>query len=190
MRRISYLFSLCALWLVCSAFVTLDTSATDQKKKGQTEQKAAQPAEKKAKKKKQPYTGKRSLFGKPDYQNAKLGVEETMSPNPIWAFGFSASFTDSTVYITDMQLIEDVKVASKTRFIEGRYDYSVQLKNYLENNLKQKNRVCVMMYATRKLDAERKYSEVRKRYTNFTHMNIKYLNASEFKFVKPQLDEQ
>ncbi len=50
---------------------------------------------------------------------------------PVYAFGISASFTDTVVYFTDIQILDSAKV-SKEGFLAHRELYSYQLKNYLK----------------------------------------------------------
>lgn len=46
---------------------------------------------------------------------------------PVYAFGISASFTDTVVYFTDIQILDSAKV-SKEGFLAHRELYSYQLK--------------------------------------------------------------
>ena len=52
----------------------------------------------------------------------------------MYMFGFSASFQDSIIYMTDVQEIEGVWYDTKTKFLLGREHYSYQLKEYLATN--------------------------------------------------------
>ena len=52
---------------------------------------------------------------------------------PVYAFGISASFTDTVVYFTEIQILDSVSL-SKEGFLAHRELYSYQLKNYLEDN--------------------------------------------------------
>ena len=51
----------------------------------------------------------------------------------VYAFGIAASFTDTVVYFTDIQILDSAKV-SKEGFLTHRDLYSYQLKNYVEDN--------------------------------------------------------
>ena len=51
----------------------------------------------------------------------------------VYAYGFSASFKDSVVYFTEIQEIDSAWVGVKTKFLEGRENYSYQLKEYFAN---------------------------------------------------------
>ena len=50
---------------------------------------------------------------------------------PVYMFGVGASFKDSVVYFTEVQLVDSV-VLDKNGFLPSRVQYSYQLKNFLE----------------------------------------------------------
>ena len=54
----------------------------------------------------------------------------------VYAFGVAASFNDSIVYYTDIQVLDSVEL-DKNGFLPKRDLYTYQLKNYLEYNLKK-----------------------------------------------------
>lgn len=174
MKKLTYIFSLLAFMLIFSSFSDGVMAKKDKKEKAKTEKIA------KSKKKKS--------VAKTASKKQKVVVEDTIT-NTVWAFGFSASFTDSIIYMTDIQPLHNVRITKKTRFMDGRADYANQLKVYLENKMNMKNRTCVLFFETKKADAEKKYVAVRKRYTDQTHLTMKYLNSSEFAFVKPDEGE-
>ena len=61
---------------------------------------------------------------------------------PVYAFGIAASFNDSIVYYTEIQILDSVQL-SKEGFLPKREMFSYQLKNHIEYNLKKKvNRSC------------------------------------------------
>mgnify|MGYP006873686016 FL=1 len=49
----------------------------------------------------------------------------------VYAFGVAASFNDTVVYFTDIQVLDSVKL-DKGGFLPKRDLYTYQLKNYLE----------------------------------------------------------
>lgn len=105
----------------------------------------------------------------------------------IYMFGFSASFSDSTVYFTDIQVLDSAWVDEKTGFLEHRNLYSQQLKDYLAASM-QANRVCVVMYALTKKEAEKKYLKMKRIYSKNADApyDIRYLNENEFRFTRVQ----
>lgn len=107
----------------------------------------------------------------------------------VYIFGFSASFQDSTIYMTDVQEITNVWIESKTKFLLGREHYSRQLNEYLTAQ-QHPNRVCLVIFALKREDAEKKYLKMRKQYTSKSKRkyDMKYLNTNDFKFSTVNLD--
>lgn len=98
----------------------------------------------------------------------------------LYMFGFSASFKDSVVYVTDIQNVPRASIDSKTKFLLDRDQYSYQLKNYLSDTLQKSERICLIIYATDKKKAEKKYVKLMKKYKK--GYDIQYLNETQFKF--------
>ena len=107
----------------------------------------------------------------------------------IYAFGFSASFNDSTVYFTDIRPIPGATSERKTHFLQNRDTYSVQLKDFLADQ-GAPHRVCAVIYATKQKDIEKKFTKLRKKYIKTGKFDIKYLAANEFKFTPLPAEEQ
>jgi len=106
----------------------------------------------------------------------------------IYAFGFAASFNDSTVYITDIQEIDSAWVDSKSKFLLERDSYSSQLKNYLQG-INQPNRTCIISYALKRKDAEKKFLKLKKRYSAANHYDVRVVRPDQFRFrvVEPNV---
>ncbi|MBO4827458.1 MAG: hypothetical protein J5506_09550 [Prevotella sp.] len=115
---------------------------------------------------------------------------QNWSKQKIYAFGFAASFSDSTVYFTDIQELDDAYIRKKNHFLYHREDYSNQLKYYLADK-NQKNRSCIISYALKRKDAEKKLLKMRKRYSKENHYDVRYIRPDEFSFngVKPSDEE-
>ena len=113
-----------------------------------------------------------------------LSVSQTeakpLKTNNVYIFGFSASFKDSVVYVTDIQNVPEAWVETKTKFLLGRDNYSYQMKNYLEDTKQQTHRVCMVFFALDKKKAEKKYLKLMKK--DKKGYEVRYLNATEFKF--------
>lgn len=121
-----------------------------------------------------------------------LNIDEAQAkkrPVPsIYMFGFSASFSDSTIYFTDIQVVDSVWIDDKTKFLEHRNLYSQQLRDYLAASM-QPNRVCVVMYALTKKEAEKQYLKMKRIYTNkkgASPYDIRYLSENDFRFTRVQ----
>lgn len=104
----------------------------------------------------------------------------------LYAFGFSASFNDSTVYFTDIQEIDSAWIDDKTEFLISRDNYSYQLKNYF-TNIGQEHRTCIISFARKRKDIEKKYRKMKEKYVKAGDYSIKTLDKNEFHFtaIKP-----
>ena len=109
----------------------------------------------------------------------------------MYMYGFSASFQDSIVYMTDVQEVANVWYDTKTKFLIERQQYSYQLKNYLATNMQQPNRVCVVMFAPTRKEAEKNFLKLRKEYTVKAKgkYDVRYLTTDDFKFEAVELNE-
>jgi len=113
-----------------------------------------------------------------------------LKTNSVYMFGFSASFKDSVIYVTDIQNVPGAWIETKNKFLMGRDNYSYQMDNYLTDSLKQEKRVCMVFFALKKKKAEKQYLKLMKKYKK--GYDIKYLNAPifEFKAVDMSPDNQ
>lgn len=104
----------------------------------------------------------------------------------IYAFGFSASFNDSIVYFTDIQEIDSAWINDKTEFLVSRDYYSYQLKNYF-TNIGQEHRTCIISFALKRKDIEKKYKKMKEKYVKAGNFAIKELKENNFHFtaIKP-----
>ncbi len=118
-------------------------------------------------------------------------VAKSIQPKHLYMFGFSASFNDSTVYITDIQDVKGAWIDNKTKFLINRDNYSYQLRDYFYNHLEQNNRVCMVFFATSKSQAERKMKKLMKKYVpnpkkknkNWKPYEVHYITSTDFKFT-------
>lgn len=106
----------------------------------------------------------------------------------VYIFGVAASFSDSTIYFTDVQEIDSVWINDKNNFLLNRSDYSYQLKNYLESQ-GQSRRTCIVSYALKRKDLEKKYMKMRNKYVKKGYLDIRNIDSNEFKFTPVDLDE-
>ena len=101
-----------------------------------------------------------------------------------YLFGFVANFTDSVVYFTDIQEIENVTIQKKNKFLKDRESYSDQLRYYFAEKLNMPNRTCIVSFALTRKKAEKKYVKMRKLYTekNAGRYDVHYITENDFKF--------
>ena len=115
----------------------------------------------------------------------------------MYLFGFSASFKNSVVYFTDIQEVDSAWMDTKTKFLLGRDMYSSQLKDYLGQSIQDPHRTCVVMFATSREKAEKKYMKLKKTYTvkakSKDGYDVKHLGINEFRFkpvdMSPDVEE-
>ncbi|MDE6354024.1 MAG: hypothetical protein K2L56_03045 [Prevotella sp.] len=106
-----------------------------------------------------------------------------------YMFGFSASFRDSTVYFTDIQSVDSTWIETKGNMLLGRNVYSYQLKNYM-NELGMPHRTCIVMFAEKRKDAEKKLMKLRHKYTGKAknQYDVKVLTDKDFSFRPVSID--
>ncbi len=109
----------------------------------------------------------------------------------MYMFGFSASFQDSTIYITDIQDVEGAWIDSKHGFLLGREHYSTQLQEHLANNMQRPNRVCITFFAKDRKKAERKMAKLKKKYIEKGRglYDVQYLSAADFSYQAVNMDD-
>ncbi|MBO5185672.1 MAG: hypothetical protein J6B91_01290 [Prevotella sp.] len=113
----------------------------------------------------------------------EVSAKKKMLPKG-YMFGFSAAFTDSVVYFTDIQAVDSVWIDTKSKFLLGRDNYSYQLKDYFTQQKNMPSRTCVVFFGKEKKDVEKKLLKMRKKYTTKSKVpyDIRFLSADEFKF--------
>lgn len=104
----------------------------------------------------------------------------------LYAFGFAASFNDSTVYFTDIQEIDSAWINDKNDFLVSRDNYSYQLKNYF-TSLGLEHRTCVISFALKRKDIEKKYQKMKNKYVKAGNYDIRSVSTNDFHFtaIKP-----
>ena len=124
-----------------------------------------------------------------------VGASGKVRCTPIYLFGTSASFNDSIVYFTEIQILDSAWIDDKTEFLSNRSGYSNQLREHF-NNTGHPNRTCIVSYATSEKDILKKYAKMRKRFKGTAkkpkNYAIREIDDEEFHFsaIRPyNLDE-
>lgn len=104
---------------------------------------------------------------------------------PVYIVGVSASFTDSLVYFTEIQLLDSVHV-DKNKMLPERAQYSYQLKNYLENEEGLTNRTCFVYFSNNKNKLQKTVTKMKTKYQKGKTMLVREVNPNEFRFKKPE----
>lgn len=104
---------------------------------------------------------------------------------PVYAFGISASFTDTIVYYTEIQTIDSISL-DKNGFLPKRDLYSYQLKNYLELEKGMPNRTCMIYFSENKNKLSKEAAKVLSKYKKNKSTVLQKINIGDFKFTKPE----
>lgn len=116
------------------------------------------------------------VWGKKPKDKKKYGV---------YLAGVSASFTDSLVYFTDVQYVDSASLGEKG-LLDGRAQYSIQLKEHLEGKENGKNRTCFIYFNRNKKSLSKEVHKIKQRYQKGNTLIIKEVSP-EFKFEKAEL---
>lgn len=106
------------------------------------------------------------------------------SHKPVYAFGVAASFNDSVVYYTEIQVLDSVAL-DKNGFLPKRDLYSYQLKNHLEYDLKKSDYTCMIYFSENKKKLEKEAAKVKGKYKKGT-MTLRAVEPEKFSFKKPE----
>ena len=98
--------------------------------------------------------------------------------------GVSASFTDSLIYITDIQYLDSV-ILDKDKLLPLRKQYSEQFENYLENNLGLSDRTCFIYFDYKQAKVEKVIKKMKSKYLKSGKVVLKDV-GSDFKFIKAE----
>ncbi|MDO4181665.1 MAG: hypothetical protein Q4D36_10305 [Bacteroidales bacterium] len=107
---------------------------------------------------------------------------------PVYIVGVSASFTDSLVYFTEIQLLDSVYL-DKNKMLPERSHYSYQLKNYLENEEGLADRTCFVYFSNKKRALQKEMSKLKTKYQKGNTLLIREVNPNAFRFTKPEETE-
>ena len=109
---------------------------------------------------------------------------------PVYIFGFSASFNDSTVYFTDIQKVDSAWIDSKNNFLLSRNNYSYQLRDYIQDKLGKQHPTCIVIFDKSPKKCAKKFDSIRRKYSTYSkgkkrhvsNYDVKYINGSDFSF--------
>lgn len=102
--------------------------------------------------------------------------------NGMYMVGVSASFTDSLIYFTDIQLVDSVKLG-KDKLLPLRSQYSSQMENYLESAYGLKDRTCFIYFNKKKAKLEKAIKKMKAKYLKEGKSELRETGA-DFKFTK------
>ncbi|MBE6280964.1 MAG: hypothetical protein E7095_02720 [Bacteroides sp.] len=105
----------------------------------------------------------------------------------VYMVGVSASFSDSLIYFTDVQLVDSVELDAN-KLLPQRQQYSYQLKTYLEAKTGMTNRTCFIYFDTKKNKLEKTIKKMKADYQKDGKSIIRQVDP-EFKFTKAETYE-
>ena len=124
---------------------------------------------------------------------AMMVPANTMAKNKcvpkIYAFGFAASFNDSTVYFTEIHEVDSVWINEKNKFLLNRSDYSYQLKSYFDAK-GMPHRTCIISYELKRKDLEKRYEKMKAKYLKKGNYRIEYIDPKDFRFEAVEYTEE
>ena len=109
--------------------------------------------------------------------------DKSERPRRVYMFGAAMGFNDSTVYLTDVQRLDDVIINAEGA-IKNHSGYSLQLKVYLEGTLGKVNQTCAVIYSDKKKKLERRFIKTKKKYIADKDKILHQIGASDFTFQK------
>jgi len=118
----------------------------------------------------------------------KASAKTAITPKG-YMFGFVANFSDSVVYITDIQTVDSVWYDTKSKFLLGRSTYANQLRDYFSEKLDMPHRTCIVVFALTRKEIEKKYLKMKKLYTvkYKGRYDVKNVNENDFHFTSVNL---
>lgn len=127
---------------------------------------------------------------------AMIGATESSAKRKmvprVYMFGFSASFTDSLVYFTNVQAVDSAWMETSKNFLLGRDNYSYQLRDYFTNEQKQPNRTCIVVFSENRKKVEKKLLKMKQKYTVKAKgkYDVRTVADTDFKFKSVDMDIQ
>jgi len=118
-------------------------------------------------------------------QNSLRAYEMGKLPGKVYMFGFSQEMGDTVAYITDVMEVDSIMLQKKTKFLPFRYEFGMQLKEYLEGKKGLKLQTSSVFYSAKKATVEKKLAKMRKRYLSIDHSTVVNIKPEEFKFKHP-----
>ena len=101
---------------------------------------------------------------------------------PVYIWGVSMSFSDSTVYFTEIQELDSVVLVNDA--LPHLQYYSYELKDYMSFEENMPGRISVIYFNEKRSKLEKKELKVKKHLIEKEGKIVRYL-GDKFKFVKP-----
>ncbi len=117
---------------------------------------------------------------------ASSPLQAKVEQKPVYICGYAINFTDSTVFLTEVQCIDTAYVESKNGFLMDRNQYSSQLNHYMKKHSGGKNYTCMVLFDRKQSRLQKRVEKIRKRNGKDYGTHLKTLSTAEFQFIGEQ----
>ena len=104
----------------------------------------------------------------------------------VYLFGIAASFNDTIVYFTPVQVVDSVKL--EKGFLPQRAQYAYQLKNHIEATFDKNDYTCMIYFNASKARLEKEVAKVKSKYKKSKY-RLEEIDDKDFAFTKPTDEE-
>ena len=104
----------------------------------------------------------------------------------VYIAGVAASFCDTVIYFTDVQLVENLGL--KDKMLPQRSEFSSQLKNFVENTYGLSNQTCFVYFSTKKEKLEKNMRKMKEKYRKDGKLILRNIEEG-FKFTLSKEEE-
>ena len=112
------------------------------------------------------------------------GASKKDKAKQVYAFGMAASFSDTTVYFTNIQVLDSVKL--RNSFLPLRDLYSMQLEEYMISNGLLKNCTSMIFFSESQKKLEKEAVKLMNKYMKNKGIRVEKLELDKFRFTKPE----
>ncbi len=109
-------------------------------------------------------------------------VSAAEKETPVFLFGLSRSLNDSTVYMTEIQLMSTATINTSNKFLLNRDKYSEQLTEYLEKQGVDYP-TTITEYSTSRNKAEKKFLKMRNKFMREGSFELKIITTDTFQYT-------
>lgn len=108
----------------------------------------------------------------------------------VYVFGFSASFTDSIAFLTDVMKVDSAYIMPNG-FLADRSYYALQLENFVLGEHRVKNSTNAVYFSTKKKQVDKIYEKMNRKYQRSDKFLLIYVGEDELKFkASPYVDPE
>ena len=101
---------------------------------------------------------------------------------PVYLFALSAQFGDSSVYVTNLQKLDNAQLTKKYDYLAFRSDYSSQFRQYVTDTYQVKHPVTSVVFDKNMKKALKRFNKILKRYEKNQSMHLIQVTDDKFHF--------